>query len=78
MSVDAASNTEIIGVAMGVEAGQKSTVGAGGSVTVQTLNNNTTATVENTTGIADKLNITAQNSGLLVNVAGAGAGAAHG
>ena len=76
VSVDAASNTEIIGVAMGVEAGQKSTVGAGGSVTVQTLNNNTTATVENTTGIADKLNITAQNSGLLVNVAGAGAGAA--
>ena len=77
VSVDAASNTEIIGVAMGVEAGQKSTVGAGGSVTVQTLNNNTTATVENTTGIADKLNITAQNSGLLVNVAGAGAGAAN-
>ena len=77
VSVDAASNTEIIGVAMGIEAGQKSTVGAGGSVTVQTLNNNTTATVENTTGIADKLNITAQNNGLLVNVAGAGAGAAN-
>ncbi len=77
VSVDAASNTEIIGVAMGVEAGQKSYVGAGGSVTVQTLSNTTTATVENTTGIADKLNITAQNNGLLVNVAGAGAGAAN-
>lgn len=76
VSVDAASRTQVIGVAMGVETGQKSTVGAGGSVTVQTLNNKTTATVENTTGIADKLNITAQNSGLLVNVAGAGAGAA--
>ena len=77
VSVDAASNTEIIGVAMGVEAGQKSYVGAGGSVTVQTLSNTTTATVENTTGVADKLNITAQNNGLLVNVAGAGAGAAN-
>ena len=76
VSVDAASRTQVIGVAMGVEAGQKSTVGAGGSVTVQSLSNKTTATVENTTGIADKLNITAQNSGLLVNVAGAGAGAA--
>lgn len=77
VSVDAASNTEIIGVAMGVEAGQKSYVGAGGSVTVQTLSNTTTAMVENTTGVADKLNITAQNNGLLVNVAGAGAGAAN-
>ena len=76
VSVDAASKTQVIGVAMGVEAGQKATVGGGGSVTVQTLSNNTTATVENTTGLTDKLNITAQNSGLLINVAGAGAGAA--
>lgn len=68
-NVNAASHTILAGVAAGV-AGTKGSFGIGGSANWQSLNNDITATVENSKLITPKTDVKAESGALAVNVAG--------
>lgn len=68
-NVNAASNTILAGFAAGV-AGTAGSFGVGGSANWQSLNNDITATVENSKLITPKTDVKAESGALAVNVAG--------
>ena len=68
-NVAASSNTILAGVAAGV-AGTKGSFGVGGSANWQMLNNDVTASIENSTIQAPKTAVNAVSSALAINVAG--------
>ena len=68
-NVNAASHTVLAGFAAGV-AGTAGSFGVGGSANWQSLNNDITATVENSKLVTPKTNVKAESSALAVNVAG--------
>lgn len=68
-NVAANSNTILAGVAAGV-AGTKGNFGVGGSANWQMLNNDVTASIENSTIQAPKTAVNAVSSALAINVAG--------
>ena len=74
MKVGASSDTKMIGVAAGVAAtvksGEKASFAASGSGVRQSIQNETTATVEDTTVNTDHLKISGETSSTLVSVAG--------
>lgn len=67
--VNAASHTVLAGFAAGV-AGTAGSFGVGGSANWQSLNNDITATVENSKLITPKTDVKAESGALAVNVAG--------
>ena len=67
--VNAASHTVLAGFAAGV-AGTAGSFGVGGSANWQSLNNDITATVENSKLITPKADVKAESGALAVNVAG--------
>lgn len=68
-NVNAESHTVLAGFAAGV-AGTKGTLSIGGSANWQSLNNDITATVENSKLITPKTDVKAESGALAVNVAG--------
>ena len=68
-NVNAASHTVLAGFAAGV-AGTAGSFGVGGSANWQSLNNDITATVENSKLITPKTDVKAESGALAVNVAG--------
>lgn len=68
-NVNAASHTVLAGFAAGV-AGTAGSFGVGGSANWQSLNNDITATVENSKLVTPKTDVKAESSALAVNVAG--------
>ncbi len=68
-NVNAASHTVLAGFAAGV-AGTAGSFGVGGSANWQSLNNDITATVENSKLVTPKTDIKAESGALAVNVAG--------
>ena len=68
-NVNAASHTVLAGFAAGV-AGTAGSFGVGGSANWQSLNNDITATVENSKLITPKADVKAESGALAVNVAG--------
>lgn len=68
-NVNAASHTILAGFAAGV-AGTAGSFGVGGSANWQSLNNDITATVENSTLVTPKADVKAESGALAVNVAG--------
>ena len=68
-NVNAASHTVLAGFAAGV-AGTAGSFGVGGSANWQSLNNDITATVENSKLITSKTDVKAESGALAVNVAG--------
>lgn len=68
-NVNAASHTVLAGFAAGV-AGNAGSFGVGGSANWQSLNNDITAAVENSTLVTPKTDVKAESSALAVNVAG--------
>ena len=68
-NVNAASHTILAGFAAGV-AGTAGSFGIGGSANWQSLNNDITATVENSTLVTPKADVKAESGALAVNVAG--------
>lgn len=68
-NVNAASHTVLAGFAAGV-AGTAGSFGVGGSANWQSLNNDITATVENSKLVTPKTDVTAESGALAVNVAG--------
>lgn len=68
-NVNAASHTVLAGFAAGV-AGTAGSFGVGGSANWQSLNNDITAAVENSTLVTPKTDVKAESSALAVNVAG--------
>ena len=68
-NVNAASHTILAGFAAGV-AGTAGSFGVGGSANWQSLNNDITATVENSKLITPKADVKAESGALAVNVAG--------
>lgn len=68
-NVNAASHTVLAGFAAGV-AGTAGSFGVGGSANWQSLNNDITATVENSTLVTPKTDVKAESGALAVNVAG--------
>lgn len=68
-NVNAASHTILAGFAAGV-AGTAGTFGVGGSANWQSLNNDITATVENSKLVTPKTDVKAESGALAVNVAG--------
>lgn len=67
--VNAASHTVLAGFAAGV-AGTAGSFGVGGSANWQSLNNDITAAVENSTLVTPKTDVKAESGALAVNVAG--------
>ena len=68
-NVNAASHTVLAGFAAGV-AGTAGSFGVGGSANWQSLNNDITAAVENSTLVTPKTDVKAESGALAVNVAG--------
>ena len=68
-NVNAASHTVLAGFAAGV-AGTAGSFGVGGSANWQSLNNDITATVENSKLVTPKTDVKAESGALAVNVAG--------
>ena len=68
-NVNAASHTVLAGFAAGV-AGTAGSFGVGGSANWQSLNNDITATVENSKLVTPKADVKAESGALAVNVAG--------
>lgn len=68
-NVNAASHTVLAGFAAGV-AGTAGSFGVGGSANWQSLNNDITAAVENSTLVTPKTEVKAESGALAVNVAG--------
>ena len=68
-NVNAASHTVLAGFAAGV-AGTAASFGVGGSANWQSLNNDITATVENSKLVTPKTDVKAESGALAVNVAG--------
>lgn len=68
-NVNAASHTVLAGFAAGV-AGTAGSFGVGGSADWQSLNNDITAAVENSTLVTPKTDVKAESGALAVNVAG--------
>ena len=68
-NVNAASHTVLVGFAAGV-AGTAGSFGVGGSANWQSLNNDITAAVENSTLVTPKTDVKAESGALAVNVAG--------
>ena len=68
-NVTADSNTILAGVAAGVS-GSNGNFGLGGNANWQTLNNDVTASIENSTVQAPKIDVNAVSGALAVNVAG--------
>ena len=68
-NVNAASHTVLAGFAAGV-AGTAGSFGVGGSANWQSLNNDITAAVENSTLVTPKADVKAESGALAVNVAG--------
>lgn len=68
-NVNAASHTVLAGFAAGV-AGTAGSFGVGGSANWQSLNNDITATVENSKLVTSKTDVKAESGALAVNVAG--------
>ncbi|WP_304158914.1 hypothetical protein, partial [Phascolarctobacterium succinatutens] len=68
-NVNAASHTVLTGFAAGV-AGTAGSFGVGGSANWQSLNNDITATVENSKLVTPKADVKAESGALAVNVAG--------
>ena len=68
-NVNAASHTVLAGFAAGI-AGTAGSFGVGGSANWQSLNNDITAAVENSTLVTPKTDVKAESGALAVNVAG--------